>query len=194
MSKVSFHQIFPTNVYLAEEILSKEKNNELYKISLDLEKNISAGGDNWKCNTYTTLGSYNLTQDQNFSELINLTTFHVNNYVALLGSNYKYQCQEAWLNVGYEGSFQEYHVHANSTISCIYYLKMPEGSGRTIFENPVEPDMIPIKFIEDFNIINSMTYSYLPIEGSLLIFRSYLRHMVEQGRNKEPRITIAFNF
>ena len=54
--------------------------------------------------------------------------------------------------------------------------------------------MLPIKEIKTTTELSFRTCSYQPEEGTLLIFRSYMRHMVEICKNDTPRITVALNF
>lgn len=110
------------------------------------------------------------------------------------GSNYKYKCQEGWLNIYDNKDYQEYHTHEGSTISVVYYLKSPQGSGNIVFRSPHTTDMLPIKDIKTMTNLSYKTCYYKPEERSLLVFRSYIPHMVEQNKSSEPRISLAFNF
>ena len=51
------------------------------------------------------------------------------------------------------------------------------------------------KFIESLvDDLNRQRICYAAVERRLVIFRSYLRHMVEPCKNKLPRMSIAVNF
>ena len=78
--------------------------------------------------------------------------------------------------------------------SAVYYVKVPEGSGNIIFEDPRMPDMLPVKNIPERNSLSFNKIGYTPAEGTLLIFRSSLRHCVQEGTNVDPRISISMNF
>ena len=54
--------------------------------------------------------------------------------------------------------------------------------------------MISLKNVDEMHSVNSNFFAYTPSEGDLLIFRSSLRHMVKMGYNKEPRVSLAYNF
>jgi uncharacterized protein (TIGR02466 family) len=86
------------------------------------------------------------------------------------------------------------HTHNESTISAVYYISAPPGSGKIVFEDPREPDMLPIRDIPDRNDLSYIKVGYEPQVGQLLIFRSYLRHMVTLNTSILPRISVAFNF
>jgi uncharacterized protein (TIGR02466 family) len=185
---------FPTSVYAAEDTLPPGENEKLIQRILEIKQTIATGGENWQCNTYNTLGTYNLINDPVFSTLVEKVEEHVFEYVRCMGSAHHYKCQEAWANVSEEYSYQEYHTHSDRTISAVYYAAVPEASGRIFFESPLEPDMLPIKNIDNYNMCSNRIAHFSPNAGTILIFRSYLRHMVEMNRSKDPRISIAFNF
>lgn len=185
---------FPTAIYVSENIISDEYNNDLQKRSLEIFSSTKNGADNWKCNTYNTMGTYEISEDPLFKNLLHEVKQHLNFFVEQHGSDYKYECQNSWLNVNYKNTYQEYHYHSNSTFSAVYYIDTPENCGRIYFENPLEPDMLPVKGIKNNTPLSFKDCHYQPQKKTLLIFRSFLRHMVEIGSNDDPRISIAFNF
>lgn len=185
---------FPTSIYYESNLLSADENTILKNKILDIKNNTSAGGKDWLCNTYNTLGTYDLLEDSAFTALVEKVTQHVDEYVRLHGSDYKYKCNAAWANVYKNKDYQEFHVHAGNTISAVYYIEAPVGSGDIVWKSPVEPDMLPIKGITTYNELSYKTCYYSPKPGDLIIFRAYLSHMVKQGTNDAERISIAFNF
>lgn len=185
---------FPTAIYAAESIIDKEENQTYLNRILEIEKDIPSGGTNWQCNTYNTLGTFNLVEDLTFTPLISLIEKHVFEFVRNMGSAHQYRCKEAWANISRKYNFQEYHTHSSRTISAVYYLDVPENSGKIYFESPLEPDMLPIENITNYNMWSHRVAWFEPQAGTLLIFRSYLRHMVEQNKTDNPRISIALNF
>lgn len=185
---------FPTAIYIAPNITTDEENQQILSRIKQLEKTVPSGGNSWQCNMYNTCGTYNLTQDQELNFLFDRVEEHIFEYVRLMGSTHRYECQEAWANISHEHSFQEYHTHADRTISAVYYAAVPENSGKIIFESPLEPDMLPIKNIDNYNYWSNRISHFTPEPGMLFIFRSYLRHMVEINRSKDARVSIAMNF
>lgn len=192
-----FYQVsswFPTAIYVAPDIVTDDQNSFILDKVMKLADRVPRGGGAWKCNMYNTCGTYDFYKDNDLSFLFSSIQHHIDEYVKLHGSNYKYTCQEAWANVSYPNSYQEYHTHADRTISAVYYAAVPENSGRIIFESPTEPDMLPIKNIANYNYWSNKIAYFTPEPKTLLIFRSYLRHMVELNHSDLPRVTIAMNF
>jgi uncharacterized protein (TIGR02466 family) len=186
---------FPTTIYQETNLFSKEQNLKWINKSMEIQRTIHTGGDEWEGRTYTTHNTaYSVLKDQEFKPLVDTVSFHVGEYVKLHNSTKTYQCESAWLNISVKDNFQEMHTHNESTISAVYYISAPAGSGKIVFEDPREPDMLPIKDIFDRNEFSFIKVGYTPLPGTLLIFRSYLRHMVTLNTNILPRISVAFNF
>ena len=186
---------FPTAIYTEENVLSKEELESLFKRSEEIKNTIPSGGKHWHCKIYTTFRTnHKLLDDPIFKPLIEKVTQHVNSFAKEFGSTHQYKAHEAFLNIYDSSSYQEYHYHTASTFSVVYYLKVPKGSGHFIFNDPKGPDMLEVKDIVEETTLNQNTISIEPVENSLIMFRSYLGHMVSQGTNNDDRISIAFNF
>jgi uncharacterized protein (TIGR02466 family) len=185
---------FPVAVYQEDNLISQEENTELVNYSLELRKQVPSGGEDWYGDTYNTHGTYDLRKDIKFRPLLNLISMHANNFAKMHNSDASYEISYAWLNINTENTYQELHTHNSAIFSCSYYLSAPPGSGGIVFEDPKEPDMFPLKAIGEKNALSFTRIKYAATERSLLIFRSYLRHMVQPGSNIEPRISIAVNF
>ena len=75
----------------------------------------------------------------------------------------------------------------------MYYAKIPENGGSLVLNSPKGPDMFPLKDVSTSNEFNHTWYKIQPKERSLIIFRSFVEHMVEPGKNESERISIAYN-
>jgi uncharacterized protein (TIGR02466 family) len=186
-------QWFPTAIYSETNLLSEKNNIQVLSAIDDLKNQINSGGQDWQGGTYTSHDMHNLVRDPRFDLLINEVTHHVNVFAKAHNSEAKFKCHTAWFNVSKKNNFQEYHYHAASTFSAVYYVKIPPDSGQIVFENPVQ-DMCPIEKIKDRNDLSFVQIGYTPVERSIIIFRSHLRHMVKAEDFEGERISIAFNF
>lgn len=192
---MNFQKWFPTIISISENLLNEEENQKLINLSKQVSHIAKRGGDNWiSKSVYNTQSTYNLIKDKNFNFFIDKVSEKVQEHAKHLKSNYLYKCQEAWLNTYTNKDYQEFHCHAGSVFSAVYYIANPKKGGRIFFENPTEPDMIPLRDIKEFNNDNSALCNYQPDPGTLLIFRSNIRHMVEPIETEETRATIALNF
>jgi uncharacterized protein (TIGR02466 family) len=185
---------FPTAIYTEANLFDSEQNKIWADKIIELQKNVPNGGIDWEGNTYTTHGTYELFQDELFTPLLDKIQYHVNAFTNEHNSTIEHICKSAWGNVNLPGTYQEFHAHPSSVFSCVYYPKVPKGSGDIIFESPLVPDMMPIKGIRKINDLSLQRMWHTPEEGMLIIFRSFIRHSVRAGTNTEPRVSIALNY
>ena len=98
----------------------------------------------------------------------------------------------AWANVNREGDFNRVHTHPGATWSGTYYVDTGE---------PEAGDGTPIHLIDPCQgrantflpqLVNT-TVLQRPEPGLMVLFPSYLPHMVFSHRGGKPRISIAFN-
>jgi uncharacterized protein (TIGR02466 family) len=101
---------------------------------------------------------------------------------------------QAWANVNRAGDFNRTHTHPGSTWSGTYYVDPgdpPEGSESGTPLNLMDPcqgranTFFPI-------LVPSVAY-VRPEPGLMVLFPSYVPHMVYAHRGSRPRISIAFN-
>ena len=184
---------FPQAFYVAENLLEPDYLKKLQDRVYSIKDGNPSGGSNWVLRPYNTLDTYELKDDPVFSTLlvkIEEKTFAFNKEH---NSDYHYKIKESWLNVYDKNDQQEYHCHAGHTYSAVFFLKSNEDCAKIIFENPTEPDMMPIKNLKELNGLSFKRCHFNPIENSLLIFRSYMRHMVDKQETDSERISIAVN-
>jgi len=185
---------FPTPIYFKDNILTKNEINQLEQEVIKTKNNYESNHGQWFCNVYTSYEKQNIVTVTEYDIIKNKVTDCVNEFVQVYGSAHKYECNNGWINIYSKYNFQEFHYHHGHTFSAVYFLKAPEGSGSLIFNNPNEPDMLPIKNISIKNNMNYAFCEYQAVENRLIIFRASLQHMVKQGTNKTDRITLSFNF
>jgi len=193
MSKDNIQTVFVNTLFSSHSLLPVEDLKPMIDECKKIQQEINSGGDNWRCNTYNTLGTYELKNNDKFKKLIDAITNKVNIYAKELKSNYTYTCGNSWFNIYKKGDYQEYHYHANSYFSAIFVLQTPKPSPTIVFENPLT-DMLPLKNL-DVCAINAETFNVNGMdENCLLIFRSHLRHMVQPLQHEGERISVALNF
>lgn len=100
-----------------------------------------------------------------------------------------------WVNILGAGGQHSGHIHPGSVISGTFYVRAPEGAGRIRFEDPrlgmmmAAPQLVT-GVAEEFS-----RFVYVqPVEGTCLLWESWLRHEVMPGHTKEARISISFNY
>jgi uncharacterized protein (TIGR02466 family) len=102
-----------------------------------------------------------------------------------------------WTNINIPGSFNTSHNHPNCHLSGVFWIKIPDNSGDIVFDDPnnfnkfVEFQSYDEDFKNHFGCSRGIKHS--PKEGQILIFPSYLEHMVDRNNSFEDRISYAFN-
>ena len=99
-----------------------------------------------------------------------------------------------WVNINGPGHFNRRHSHDphhGTFLSGVFYVKVPEDSGRICFHDP-RPHISTAPDMKYYN--NGDNAWCLETEPNvLLIFPPWLEHSVEVNESSENRISIAFN-
>ena len=126
------------------------------------------------------------------------------NYLNKTGLNgVDIEINESWLIVNENGDENLPHTHPGNWISGVYYIKVPtsniedEISGDIIFINP---NTIDYSIGDDkywiappTDVLSNEYKSIRPSDGMLLLFPSWLWHMVTPNQTDEERIAYSFN-
>lgn len=185
---------FPTPIWSTDvEVNNQEIYNFCKKIQLQDPGRIVSNQDGWQSNTISI---------ENHIELHPLMQ-EIFKYTAAAIDCYNYNTENKslnilnlWINVNNsKQSYNKQHIHANSTISGVYYVKCNNNSGKICFtRDPKEEYIIETTGeIVEGNKFNYSVAKYSPKEGHLLLFPSWLPHYVENNEDDEERISIAFN-
>ena len=128
-------------------------------------------------------------------ELKNLKDFFyesLNNYTKNISqSEQRLVITQCWANKNPPGSKHHEHVHPNSILSCVFYLKQDKTLPPIQFSKSMQHAMKldPKKY----NNLNSETFLLPCVDGELLLFPSSLKHSVPTNMGKEARISLSFN-
>ena len=98
-----------------------------------------------------------------------------------------------WINKNNKGDFNDTHVHPNCHFSGVYYVNTSTKGGTLKFLNDDLKVFASLsRFIEnDSDFIE--TYIIKPEENLLILFPSYLKHMVLPHYDEKARISVSFN-
>ena len=179
---------FPTSFYIEKNLLDDVYCSSLISKCEQIKKEQPSQKTGWRCPTYTS--SFNLLEIHDFHPLLNEMHKHVNLFAEQLGSKYDYKELDAWFNVYGKGDYQEFHYHIERRLSAVYCLQTTDEMPALTFRNPLEPEMLPLKNLQRHN--ESIGFK-LP-QNTLIIFRSYVEHMVEEVKTEGQRITFAVNY
>ena len=106
-------------------------------------------------------------------------------------------CIEAWININKPGDYNVSHNHPNCNLAGVLWIKAPKNSGKIVFDSPNNHSSYHEieSYSEEFKYSSNIyqTFYFIPTEGIILIFPSYLRHLVEENKSEEDRISVSFN-
>ena len=98
---------------------------------------------------------------------------------------------QSWLNWTKPGQFHHKHAHPNSLISGCYYVNAHKGNDK-IFFYKTKYQQIKLPPAE-WNYYNSESWWFPVGTGDLVLFPSWLTHMVQPVEGEDTRISLAFN-
>ena len=120
-----------------------------------------------------------------FYESLNKYTKNINQ------SDQRLVITQCWANKNPPGSKHHEHVHPNSILSGVFYLRQDKTLQPIQFSKAMQHAMKldPKKY----NNLNSETFLLPCTSGELLLFPSNLKHSVPTNLGKEARISLSFN-
>ena len=105
-----------------------------------------------------------------------------------------------WANINYQSAYNKQHIHPNAQWSGVYYVKVPENSGRLFVEDPRPgPNIILPRRVKQLPRPLWRVVIYPAIEGQMIMFPAWVPHGVEVNESKEKgekgwRVSVSFNF
>ena len=183
MKKDELLMVFPTPVQIYKYENSIEK--ELKHIE-DIEWKPQVANANFK-----TKDSY-LTKHEQLKDIISFFKECINDYCnTIINSEQRLVITQLWGNRNPKGSKHHEHVHPNSILSGVFYLRQ-------------DPKLPPIQFSKSnqeamkldprkYNTYNAETFLLPCTSGELILFPSNLRHSVPVNMGEEERISLSFN-
>jgi uncharacterized protein (TIGR02466 family) len=192
MNIVKEHILFPTLVLQVKEILSKNECDEILQLikngQYSLHTHNALKGEN-------TLSSY---KENNHNIVYDFKNLHKKilkyslDYADKSGFAICNQITNSWLNVESKGSSLKKHSHPNCVLSGVIFIKCDYQSRPLYFYNP--NSYITYSRIKDYKPYSYEWFKFLPKQGDVLIFPSWLHHGSNEDINlSNERVVISFN-
>jgi len=183
MKKDELLSVFPTPV-------------QIYKYENNIEKELKHIENlEWKeqpaNGNFRSADSY-LTKHEQLQKIVLFFKECIDDYCnTIVNSDQRLVITQLWGNKNPKGSRHHEHVHPNSIISGVFYLRQ-------------DPKLPPIQFSKSnqhgikldpkkYNTFNAETFLLPCVAGELILFPSNLRHSVPQNQGEEERISLSFN-
>lgn len=98
-----------------------------------------------------------------------------------------------WANIHPAGTVNSRHHHPNNYLSGVYYVAIPDGTGKIEFSDPrTRANMIQPP-VQKFNKYAGDRIILDVQEGRFILFPAWLDHAVPMNRSNGERVSIAFN-
>lgn len=186
MPEPNVHGLFPTPVLFAK--FHRDWTKEEKEFFEETAKSTTQNTGN-----LTSADRYVLDHDV-MKDIREYYQFYLNYYMEKIYAP-KYSVEtyitQSWMNYTSTGQFHHKHAHPNSWLSgCIYVNTDREKDRITFYKEGYNRINLPT---ENFNAYNSESWWFSVGTGDIVIFPSYLTHMVEQTTSSNTRVSIAIN-
>jgi uncharacterized protein (TIGR02466 family) len=118
---------------------------------------------------------------------------YVDNIIIPESDDVEIYVTQSWMNWTRKGEYHHRHTHSNSYLSGVVYINADEKIDKIVFINDVYRT---IKFAhKETNHFNTETWNFTSRPGMLVLFPSWLTHMVEikGDSHNNTRVSLAFN-
>lgn len=183
---MNIYNIFPTpicNFNIERNIKTSELN---YILSLNKRKNLG---------NFTSIDTY-ILENENLKDIKKFIQNSLDEYFSTIFNPAKSQSAklyitQSWANYNQYEQYHQRHNHQNSFVSGVFYPKIDDKISEIQFYNPTTYliEIVP----EEYNMWNSNTMNCSIKTGDLIIFPSWMQHMVPPNIGDDSRISIAFN-
>lgn len=95
----------------------------------------------------------------------------------------------SWYSIQNQGSILKDHIHSNSHVSAVVYVRVDDESSRLYFDNP-NPF---VSYTNQTNVVNEFNFEYYYFEpklGDIIVFPSWLKHGSHYDKNNTHQRTI----
>jgi uncharacterized protein (TIGR02466 family) len=180
------NQLFPTPVVFAK--LPRKYTDKEVEYVQKCSQNVTKNTGNT-----TSIDRYVL-EEPAMADLKAFVQFHVDHFMASIESPMKpveAYITQSWLNYTQPGEYHHKHEHPNSYISGVLYINAdPEKDKIYFYKSGYKRISLPT---QKFNPFNSESWWFSVGTCNLVLFPSYLTHMVEQTQSADTRISLSFN-
>ena len=191
---------FPTPVWLVDFDGMAELNSALDAEILAMEETARKSSENYSDNYPSGYTTYfdrpTLFADPPFDQLADVVFRAATEYAAERGYDMT-RCRLAmtsmWGNVQYKNGIHALHHHPNSNMSGVYYVSVPDDSGKLRIRDPNILARMAEPPFDQHTLTSANSMEFSPKEGRLIIFPSYLEHEVMPHGSELPRVSVSYN-
>ena len=141
----------------------------------------------------TTFGSNNnLLHNPEWSDAVDFIQDFSSAMISSVSDNTDYSITNMWATLYPKGTFVPQHIHSNSTLSGVFYVKTSENCGSIVFQDPAWVAKTMQTRKDHWPQIQTK-FAVPPEDGMMILFPSWLPHNTEINNSDDDRIIISFN-
>jgi len=200
LEKANFEFCFPVPLMCHVWPDTAALNEELRRLSLARENEAggrtksNVGGWHSETGVLEWMGDAGKALVERMAALVNHATARLMSAYGREPSAFNWTYQ-AWVNVNRGADFNKTHTHPGATWSGTYYIDPGDSDANADVGTPLQI-MDPFLSRDSTffpGLIRTSVY-VRPVPGMMVLFPSYVPHMVFAHRGDQPRISVAFNF
>jgi uncharacterized protein (TIGR02466 family) len=187
MKEAVVHGIFPTPIYMSK--LDRKLTTLELKFVEKNKKNIYKNEGN------ITSSNNLILNEKPFANIKKELDLRVKDYFEKVISSTDAvtpYITQSWLNYTETNQYHHKHKHPNSLVSGVFYINCHKELDKIKFFRDDDYKMIKPE-IKNWNLYNSETWWFPVKTGDIILFPSFLTHMVETKEGDNTRISLAFN-
>jgi uncharacterized protein (TIGR02466 family) len=185
--------LFPTPMMIVnlEEAIDHREIKKLLKVEKDTDNLLINENRNYFTRENNILNTLLKTK----STLKELFQKHVDIFIkeTMGEGDAKLKIHLSWMNFNPKGTSHHKHIHPNSIVSGVFYIRTNEKSGNFhVHRDDFKSRMIRDR-ITNYNDFNYDFYYFTPKPYDLYLFPSNLSHSVMPNESDETRVSLSFN-
>lgn len=186
MIDVKFEALFPVPIQITtlDNLLTQEHID--YCDSLNNKDRRSNIG-NWRSQSSCILDDPKLVKIKEFVDR-SIESYKHN---ILSNTDIDVYVTQSWLNFSSQGQWHHQHAHPNSFISGVFYVQTT-AEDKITFHCPWDMHILKVT-PKTPGVLNSLSWWYPTVQGSLILFPSKLQHHVDPVTSSSTRISLSFN-
>jgi uncharacterized protein (TIGR02466 family) len=189
--KTTVHELFPTPVWVVD--LGPDVHGPLNsKIiaavdALAASRPLIKPGETWQTDPYI----HKLPQ---FTEVAAVIRAGAKGVLDFLQVEYDaFEMTGCWVNINPKGGLNTRHTHPNNFLSGVYYVQVPDGANRIVFDDPRPQAMTMLPRTRKYSKFIGNEIGVEVKAGRLVLFPAWLSHGVPANPDQRERISISFN-
>lgn len=200
--KYKIEGVFPCPIYIAQRDTNFDE-SELEEVKSIIEAGMfdSDGGQggNYVSDLSARRTNNSYVFDTGLQNIRKFCEQHIQIYVDEVLSAKKdlnFYITQSWINVIKPGGFHHLHTHSNSILSGIFYISTEEGDSFSVSDPNLKIKLMLQLGSEEsnFNVWNSLSWTFPVNNNLLLLFPSWLNHEVQPNEKAtKERISLPFN-